>query len=609
MLASLRAELLVLRRWRVAWALVAAVPVLVFLVYDLSFYLLYVLTPSTQGGAGSVANSFNLAALSPSSFVKVAATGFESLGAKFTMILGALVAAGDWERGTIRSSLLAGPGRLRVTVGQAGAVWIAVTISSVATFVMAAAFSVLMWWVHPGVFPPGAGVWPSASVVAEALGGVVLVSVTYAAMGLVVGTVFRRIGTAVVACVVWLLVVEDVVWGLSLARGGVFTTISNHMPFAGDVGLTGRFGQPGGGGQLLPIGPISSVWVVLAYTLGSVALVVLILWFRDVSVGRIGGVRLLYRARDVTRTHAPLVGIGAAESTGRARRGHRYSGLGASLRAELFAVIRWPVILALVTVPAFLTVYQEYLLPLLTNTGYAAAGKLPTLLPAQFAAAFLNNLPAATFGFGSFMLIGALVGGSSWADGTFRTALLQRPGRMKTSLGQGLAVAVVAAVGPLISLILCGATSEIIALANRHANVPAGASSFPSVAHLGDAVGVALIIAVAYAEIGWTLGTLFRSPGPAMALALVWCLALETTLQYEIVPALHGAALAVYDALPTAATATLTFLAGSGGYTPSGSPPAPNYALATNLSFVVLAVYTVVFLTVPPLVTHRRRTI
>jgi len=127
--------------------------------------------------------------------------------------------------------------------------------------------------------------------------------------------------------------------------------------------------------------------------------------------------------------------------------------------------------------------------------------------------------------------------------------------------------------------------------------------------HLGEAVGVALIIAVAYAEVGWTLGTLFRSPGPAMALAIVWCLALQTTLQYEIAPALHGTALALYDMLPTAATATLAFLAGSGGYTIYGSPPAPSYALAMSLSFVVLAVYAVVFLAVPPLVTQRRSVI
>ncbi len=297
------------------------------------------------------------------------------------------------------------------------------------------------------------------------------------------------------------------------------------------------------------------------------------------------------------------------ESTGPAGLVRRYSGLAASVRAELFAVIRWPVILALVGVPALLTVYQEYLLPLLTNTGYGAAEKVPTLLPAQFVAAFLNSLSGGTFGFGSFILIGALVGGSGWADGTLRTALLQRPGRVETSLGQGLAVAVVAAVGPLISLVLCGTTSEFIALANRHANVPAGASLFPSMAHLGDAVGVALIVAVTYAEIGWTLGTVFRSPGPAMALALVWCIALESMLQYEIAPTLHGAALAAYDVLLTVATATLTFLAGSGGYTPYGTPPAPSYALATSLSFVVLGVYAVAFLAIPPLVTRRRSAI
>ncbi len=47
-LASFRAELFVLRKWRVAWALVAAVPVYVIILYDLGSYVQY-LTVSPLG--------------------------------------------------------------------------------------------------------------------------------------------------------------------------------------------------------------------------------------------------------------------------------------------------------------------------------------------------------------------------------------------------------------------------------------------------------------------------------------------------------------------------------------------------------------------------------
>ncbi len=130
-----------------------------------------------------------------------------------------------------------------------------------------------MWWVHPGVFPPGAGVWPSAFVMAEALGGVVLVGLTYAAMGLVVGMVFRRIGVVVVACVAWLLVIEQVAWGLSLARGGRLH--HDLQPYA----IRRRRGtdwpvRPTRRGRPAPAHRADLiVWVLLAYAIGSVALV------------------------------------------------------------------------------------------------------------------------------------------------------------------------------------------------------------------------------------------------------------------------------------------------------------------------------------------------
>ncbi len=48
MLASLRAELLVLRKWRAVWALLAAVPVYVLILWDLGSYVQYLTASPLQ---------------------------------------------------------------------------------------------------------------------------------------------------------------------------------------------------------------------------------------------------------------------------------------------------------------------------------------------------------------------------------------------------------------------------------------------------------------------------------------------------------------------------------------------------------------------------------
>ena len=111
MLASLRAELLVLRKWRAAWALVAAVPLYVIILWDLGSYVQYLTASPLQASLSPGLLSSDLATVSPSQFVQVAAVGLNAIGPIVAMLLGALVAAGDWERGTIKTSLLAGPGR------------------------------------------------------------------------------------------------------------------------------------------------------------------------------------------------------------------------------------------------------------------------------------------------------------------------------------------------------------------------------------------------------------------------------------------------------------------------------------------------------------------
>lgn len=157
MLASLRAELLVLRKSKVACLLVLTAPLLTLVTTYVFEFLGYLGdTPATYAQEGTPAQV--LPALLPSQFV-IQAVGQFYFTAPF-IVLGAVIAGGDWGRGTIRTSLLAGPSRTRTFAGQALAIMIACAVSVVACFAIAALASVAIRWyagpTAPGAFANGA---------------------------------------------------------------------------------------------------------------------------------------------------------------------------------------------------------------------------------------------------------------------------------------------------------------------------------------------------------------------------------------------------------------------------------------------------------------------
>ena len=169
MLASLRAELLVLRKSKVAWALVLTAPALTLVTSYLFGFLDYIGdTPAMYAQQGTPAQ--HLPALLPSQFV-ISALEQLSFTAPF-IVLGAVIAGGDWGGGTIRTSLLAGPGRVRTFAGQALAILIACAASVLVTFALAALACVaIRWYAGPGA--PGAvgnGAFPAWSVIGDGLG-------------------------------------------------------------------------------------------------------------------------------------------------------------------------------------------------------------------------------------------------------------------------------------------------------------------------------------------------------------------------------------------------------------------------------------------------------
>ena len=598
MLGSMRAELLVLRKWPAAWGLLLLTPVLVFMTDYVAEYIIYLtLTPAQYSTLETPAQG--IASLLPSQFNIIAVSQFLLSGTVPFIVLGAAMAGGDWRRGTIMPTLLQGPGRARAFAGQALALAVATTASVLATFAVAAASSIAIRLLESKTVNPYAAAMQPNLVIARSIGAALLVALTYAMLGLFLGTVCRSAAGAIAVALVWTLLIENTLYDLALdLPRGLLRTISDLTPGACAVTVTGLFGTPGGGAgsqNYLPVRPTEAFWTLVAYLAASLAGTMFLWRRRDAITERSRRLRLRRRQRIRQRVTAP----------------RRYGGILGSLRGELLVMSKRPAVWALVLVLPVEMLINGYLsgwlLYATANSGVTldvnAPAVLVTLLPGKYLASALNGFGQynGLYGAAVLMLIGALIGGSDWGQHTVRTALLQGPGRLRTWAGQALAIGIAVAVSVALTFILAAAASAIAAWHLAGSAIPAN-SPFPTFGHVCAALGAAFVLSVAYAAAGLTLGVWLRSASAAIGAVLVWAVVAEPSIEY-ISLQLHGVLLRIYDILPDAGTNTLVNLDGTtsvayGTYQVAQVAPA--------LAFLTLGLYAVTFLAIPALITRRR---
>ena len=546
----------------------------------------------------------DLPAMLPSQFV-IQAVGSLFFTAPF-IVLGAVIAGGDWGRGTIRTSLLAGPGRARAFAGQAAAILIACAVSVLLCFALAALACVAIRW-YAGPAAPGAagnGAFPAWSVIGEGVGAGLLVGVAYGALGIALGTICRSAGGGVAAALAWYFLVDDQMYELSLNAGGVFQHIYDAFPEASVVTLTSMFGSSGGGASsqtYQPVGPWESAGILLGYTAVFLGLALVLVLRRDVAA--VGRARFTWPRS--ARRRAPAIGREPFQADGRG------AGVLASARAELLVMCRWPAMWAFVLIMPVVTLFDGYLAQyvLYINAGTSAivlsspSQVLPAILPGQYVPAVLNSIgfDPTLPGTAAFFLIGALAAGSSWAGRTITTALLQAPGRVRTAAGQALAVAVALVASVVLTFAVAGLSTVLIAVTLTGSASPA-AGPLPGAARLAAAFGIAVVVSLAWGAAGWTAGTVLKSAAGAFAVMLLWTTIVQVQLDYYAT-LMPGAARAVYDLLPDAATNTVALLFGQVNY---GGPMGGFGEVAPGLAFATLAAYALACFALPVLVTRRR---
>jgi ABC-2 type transport system permease protein len=601
-LAAVRAELLVLRKWPAAWGLLLVMPAATLLAYYVVSFVVYLTdTPAEYAQQGSPA--MILPSLLPSQYVIVALTLLPLTTAPF-VVLGAAMAGGDWERGTIGTSLLAGPGRVRAAAGQAVALTVAVAGSVAVTFAACAAVSVLIRVVEAGAVNPVDGAMPPAWVLARGLGVGLLVTLAYGSMGLLLGTVCRSAAGGIAAALAWTVLLEPNLYGLGLDTGSrALHMIVDLFPEASAVTLTELFGTPGGGATsqaYLPIRPTTAAWALAGYTAVFLGLT-LVLWYRrDVLTGR--------PARRRRRPAPAPTALGPAEPS-------QPPGVLASLRAELLVMrhrpVVWALVLAMPVNVLIISYVSEYVSYVTAGSGGSVTGVnatqlLPYLLPGQYLANVLSgfSIDSRAYGPTVFFLLGALVAGTEWGRRTVATALLAGPRRVHVRIGQDLAVLFAAAAGVILTFLLAAAATSALAAS---LTAPPLYDQFPPAAHVATTVAGALTVALACTAIGLALGTILRSATKAAGVVLLWAVIIQPQLS-DVSTQLHGAWLTIYELLPDVGINTLVNLYNTTAAPVPGTSLIQPFGVQVSpaVAFVTLGLYAAVSLVIAALVTNRR---
>ncbi|TXL61858.1 ABC transporter permease [Aeromicrobium terrae] len=263
-------------------------------------------------------------------------------------------------------------------------------------------------------------------------------------------------------------------------------------------------------------------------------------------------------------------------------------------RAQLFALVRRPAAWTIVAALAVLNQVFSFLIPYISyrssdpsgfDAGATPEELLRGTLPAEIVPNTLGGFPvfagALTLAFGAILL------GSEYGWGTFKTIATQRPSRMSILAGQVLTI--VTAVAAIVALlfVLSAVTSTAIALGEDRS------TALPSVGHLANGyLGGVLILSV-WALVGGVLAVALRSVALPVGLGIVWALGIENLVS-AMADSVLDALQPVRDVFPGVNAGSLV-----AALTPEqiGTPPpgvsdavSGGRAVATLVAYLVVAV-------------------
>jgi len=194
----------------------------------------------------------------------------------------------------------------------------------------------------------------------------------------------------------------------------------------------------------------------------------------------------------------------------------------AMIGAELFLLRKRTSTWALLGIWLSVTLFFSYLLPYLGYRGVNSSDfgeTLESMLPTRFVQTMAEGLP---FYAGSIVLIlGVLSIGSEFGWGTWKTMLTQRSGRGQV-FGAKIAALGIVLVPALILIFALGAISSVVIAA-----IEGAAITWPSAAHLGQALLSGWLILAVWTSAGVALAMATRGTAMAIGIGIMWGLVFE----------------------------------------------------------------------------------
>lgn len=201
-----------------------------------------------------------------------------------------------------------------------------------------------------------------------------------------------------------------------------------------------------------------------------------------------------------------------------------------SFIAELDKTKRRAAIWGLGAVFIVLGIVFNYVIPYFTYT-FPSSSATPAslqqlfdkMMPGQMIPNMISGFPL--FGGAIALIVGALLVGSEFGWGTFKTIFTQRPSRLRVVGGKLLVLALMLLLFTL-AIFAAGALASLIM-----AKVEGGPIDWPAAGEFLRALGIGWFILVAWGALGAALAGLFRGTALAVGLGLVYVLVIEGLLR------------------------------------------------------------------------------
>ncbi|WP_280370683.1 ABC transporter permease subunit [Nocardia wallacei] len=274
----------------------------------------------------------------------------------------------------------------------------------------------------------------------------------------------------------------------------------------------------------------------------------------------------------------------------------------ACTRAEFARLRKWPAFWIVLGTWILLNLVFAYLFNYLAYTsgdstrmsnGQSREVLLQLMLPAAVPEVFTQGM--AMFGGALMLVLGALVVGSGYGWGSWKTVLTQGPSRLSVVGGTVVALVVVVIGLVLAAFVIDTGVAAVIG------SLQHGSLALPSVGRAVAGIATGTAILGMWTLAGAVIGAAARGPALAVGLGVVWVLVVENLLRG--VGAIFSPIRALTDHLPGTAAGSL---AGAMRTVQGAATPGVLDTLTRPTSFLVLAAYITALIATMAYLIHRR---